>query len=210
MSVWWPAVIGLHTQIRAVSTGSSHLLMRTSPACQECWYNQHMDDAVVLERAWSLVNEAMFTIALQHRRLHSIEPEDDIFILRWWADLQLLIVALTRVRRAAGVAARVPKVAAPITAAIQVFDQAIPNLRVMRNVGEHIDDYAVDGPRRRHKEVTHQQLQVGTWDGTVFKWLGKQQLRELNVDHVLTAAENLHSAVRGAVGTYREASGRLR
>lgn len=55
----------------------------------------------MLERARSLANEATFTVALQRRRVRSKEPEDDAFVVRWWADRQLFIVALRRLRRAA-------------------------------------------------------------------------------------------------------------
>jgi hypothetical protein len=50
----------------------------------------------------------MFTVALQRRRIRSKEPEDDVFVMRWWADLQFYIVALRRLRRAAELASRVP------------------------------------------------------------------------------------------------------
>src|SRR5579859_2833960 len=53
-------------------------------------------DAAILERAKSLSNEACFTVSLQHRRLRTTEPEDQVFVFRWWADLQFLIVALRR------------------------------------------------------------------------------------------------------------------
>lgn len=62
--------------------------------------------AAVMERAFSLVNEAMFTVELQRRRVRSEEPEDSRFPARWWADVQFLIVAL---RRAAELASGVPE-----------------------------------------------------------------------------------------------------
>jgi hypothetical protein len=39
-------------------------------------------DAVIMERARSFANEAMFTVALQRRRIRSSEPEDDVFGMR--------------------------------------------------------------------------------------------------------------------------------
>ncbi len=50
-------------------------------------------EAAVSERSLSLMNEAMFTVDLQVRRARGREPEDDAFVMRWWADLQFLIVA---------------------------------------------------------------------------------------------------------------------
>lgn len=160
--------------------------------------NQGPSDAAILERAFSLVDEAAHTIVLQRRRLGSKEPEDEVFIFRWWADLQFFIVALRRLRRAAEIASRVPKVASELNIAIMKFDKALPMLSTMRNVGEHIDDYALDSPRRRYKHITRHSLQVGTWDGVTFEWLDER----LNVDDALLASKELYSAVRSALKNF--------
>jgi hypothetical protein len=81
----------------------------------------------------------MHTVALQVRRLATEEPEDETFVLRWWADLQFLIVALRRLRRAAGLAASADDEGGRLRAAIERFDRRLPALAVMRNVGEHLD-----------------------------------------------------------------------
>jgi hypothetical protein len=149
-------------------------------------------NTAILERAKSLTNQACFTVALQHRRIRSDESEDETFIFRWWADFQFLVVALRRLRRAAQLATNVLEAHAAITAALVDFDAALPGLATMRNVGEHIDDYALDAPKRHHRNVTRGQLQVGSFDGTVFKWLGHQ----LDIDAALEAAEKLFQAVK--------------
>ena len=165
-------------------------------------------DAVIMERARSLANEAMFTVALQRRRVRSSEPEDDVFAMRWWADLQFFIVALRRLRRAAELAGRVAAVKDSLTVALQDFDHALPQLMRMRNVGEHIDDYAVDSPERRHKNVNRQALQVGTWDGTTYEWLGES----LNVDLAHDVAQTLFAVVYSAArcGALASTSGQSR
>ena len=158
-------------------------------------------DAIILERAFSLVNEAIFTVELKRRRLRSMEPEDERFVFRWGADLQFLIVALRRLRRAAQLAANVPSVARTISSALGRLDDSLPGLAIMRNVGEHIDDYALDNPKRHHKQVDRRQLQVGTWDGTTCEWLDMR----LNVDDAHRAATKLYSAVRTAlIGDLRQ------
>lgn len=154
--------------------------------------------AAISERALSLVNEAMFTVDLQCRRVRGGEPEDEIFLLRWWADLQFLIVALRRMRRAATLGLKgLSETAGEIEEAIRVFDQALPDLATMRNVGEHIDAYAVDEPKRHHKHVVRSQLQVGAFDGKTFRWLGG----ELNVDEAQQAAERLYLRLRSTIKT---------
>lgn len=151
-------------------------------------------DLVLLDRAHSFANEAVFTVALQCRRLETVEPEDATFLFRWWADLQFLVIALCHLRSAAELAARVPRVSAAMQAAISAFDRAVPGVRLMRNVGEHITTYAVDDPRRHDKSVERRQLQVGSWAGGSYCWLGY----ELSVDAALTAAEDLYFAVEQA------------
>lgn len=153
-----------------------------------------MDASTILDRVYSLANEAMFTIALQCRRLRSIEPEDETFIFRWWADLQFLILALCRLHRAVRIACKVPQVAKDMKAALYKFDLALPHLTKLRNVGEHVGEYAVDCDSRHDKNVNRKDLQVGSWDGTVYKWLDTQ----LNVHDALTASEELYRAFQTA------------
>lgn len=150
-------------------------------------------NAAILEHAFNLANQEMFTISLQCRRLRSTEPEDETFVFRWWADLQFLIVALRRLYRAAELAGQVPSAKKTISAALENFDDALPCLRTMRNVGEHIEDYALS--RGRNKDVKRGSLQVGGWDGTTYTWLGKS----LNIDEAHDAAEKLFSVVRNVL-----------
>jgi hypothetical protein len=157
--------------------------------------NMRPSDAAILERAFSLVNEGMFTVELQRRRIRSAEPEDEKFIFRRWADLQFLVVALRRLRRAAQLAGNVPSVAQRISSALGEFDDSLPGLARMRNVGEHIADYALDNHKRHHKRVDPHQVQVGTLDGTTYEWLDMS----LNVDDAHQAATKLYSAVQTAL-----------
>jgi hypothetical protein len=80
-----------------------------------------------------------------------------------------------------------------VASAIGAFDMALPHLRVMRNVGEHADAYAVDHTNRHHRDVDRTQLAVGTWDGTTYRWLD----RELNVEAAMAASDTLHRTLRG-------------
>lgn len=148
-----------------------------------------------------MANDAIHGVALQCRRLGSTEPEDDTFVMRWWTDLQFMIVALRRLRRAAELAARSTSAAHDVRAALTAFDAALPSLKTMRNVGEHIDSYALDSPRRHGKSIDRRQLEVGEWDGTTFRWLRQRDGRyhELNTSVALAAAERLYDAVRRGV-----------
>lgn len=144
----------------------------------------------IVERAFSLANEAMFTVELQVRRLHSTEPEDDVFIFRPWADFRFLIVALVSLQNAARTFRKANGVS--VDKALDAFDAALPNLRKLRDVAEHIDEYAVDSSKRFHKEIERRSIAVGGWDGRVFSWFGGA----LDVDQALEAARALFIAIR--------------
>jgi hypothetical protein len=148
-------------------------------------------DKSILRCAISLCNEACFAVALQHRRLQSAEPEDDTFVFRWWVDIQFLIVALRRLRRSAEIAGSVPTLSGIIKIALGEFDDTVPGLATMRNVGEHVEDYALG--QGRDTTVSPSELQVGCLDWPVYSWLGVS----LNLDSALGAAEKLLQAVRG-------------
>jgi hypothetical protein len=159
-----------------------------------CRNNEHMPQsaASILERAIRLTNIEIHAVALQRRRLANAEREDDEFLFRWWTDLQFFIVALSRLRRYASIALRVPLVALQVQSALDAFDRAVPDLAVLRNTGEHADEYAVDSDKRRLKAIDSRQLEVGAWNGQTYQWLG----RRLNVDEALAAGEALFKALQ--------------
>lgn len=148
------------------------------------------DSAATYERARRLANQALWTVDLQCRRLNSDEPEDDRFILRKWSDFHFLIVALTRLRRASELAAKVPAINEGIRAALQTFDATLPHLKKMRDVAEHIDDYAVDSGKDR--SISRKSLEVGSSDGETWEWLGF----EIDTNNALSASIALFEALK--------------
>lgn len=153
--------------------------------------------AATYERARRLANIAIWTIGLQRRRLRTKEPEDGKFLFRRWADFQFLIVALTRLRRAAVLATHAPEVSTTIKSAISDFDVALPDLKKMRDAAEHIDDYARD--KGKKKEISRQSLEVGIVSDRNFEWLGCK----LNVDVAKAASEALFKAIQSAGSAFR-------
>jgi hypothetical protein len=142
-----------------------------------------------------LANIELHAIALQHRRLHSSEAEDDQFVMRWWVDLQFLVVALRRFRRAVTIA--ITDRDSDLKAALGSFDAALPSLETMRNIGEHLDAYAIDDPKRHDEAIDRRQLEVGDWDGRKFRWLKQSDgtAHELDIDIALAAARDLYAAL---------------
>lgn len=152
--------------------------------------SERPSDGATYERARRLANSAMWTVALQHRRLKTDESEDGQFLFRRWADFQFLIVALSRLHQSAMLASKVPSIASAMKNAISEFDYAIPKLKNMRDVAEHIDDYAIDEGNDR--TVSRKSLEVGAIDDSSLNWLGYQ----LNADSALVAAEKLFKEIQ--------------
>jgi hypothetical protein len=148
-------------------------------------------EAATIERAARLTNEAMWVVALQRRRLTTTEPEDRSFPGRLWADWQFFIVALIRLRAAAKIACAVPEVRDEAARALAAFDDGLP-IRRMRDVGEHIDDYAVG--RGKHSDVERRALEVGSFDSTTLRWHITPE--ELNADTALAHSEALSDVIR--------------
>jgi hypothetical protein len=65
---------------------------------------------------------------------------------------------------------------------------------MMRNVGEQVNDHAVDSAKRRYKHLDQRSIQVGNWDGITYQWLGES----LNIDVAHDAACKLLSAISTA------------
>ena len=64
-----------------------------------------------------------------------------------------------------------PQLRASLEKALEQFDKALPDLKKMRDVAEHVDDYAAD--QGRQKAVARQSLEVSTMeaDGPTLSWL---------------------------------------
>jgi hypothetical protein len=159
-------------------------------------------EAVTLERTYSLVNEAMHTVALQRRRLKTTEPEDSDFAMRPWADWEFFIISLWRLRRRANAAKGTALGQRWIRPALHAFDEALPDLKLFRDVAEHIDEYAIDSSKRHEEDVWRTRLQVGTWDDTTLVWPLRDKKhgrpKPLNADEAMAAAVALLTAVRRA------------
>jgi len=161
--------------------------------------------AATYERARRFANRAVWTAALQRRRLKSVEPEDGEFLFRRWSDFEFFVVSLARLRRAAKLAATVPSITDAMTAALSEFDDALPMLKDVRDIAEHFDEYARDeGHLNKGKgselAVSRKSLEVGVVGDTTFQWLG----HELNADLALSAARRLFKAIQSAQSAVRD------
>jgi len=162
----------------------------------------------LLEMAHSVANDAIRTVAMQCSRVLANLPDDETFFgargFRKEIALNFMLVALRRLRRAATLVAGVEGCQESLRKSIQQFDEALPSLPTMRNVGEHIDEYILGGAKRRHRDVYASSVGVRLWftcetGALVFDWVGQQ----INIDEALGAAEDLYSAILDTVRSWR-------
>lgn len=162
------------------------------------WLSEDMEptSAATYERARRLANQLLWAIDLQCVRLASSEPEDSDFVFRKWVDFDFLVVSLIRLRRVAKLAASIPEIQPSLDAAIREFDDALPYLKRIRDVAEHIDDYAVD--RGKDSTIARQSLEVSLMSENDSKlklnWLGG----ELSTDEALRASQKLFETIKEA------------
>jgi hypothetical protein len=88
----------------------------------------------------------------------------------------------------------------PSWTALQEFDQVLPDLKLMRDVAQHIAEYGRDGDNRRHSNPTTGQrvgrrllhvMSLGDWS---FNWLGGT----IDFDRARKASYALLSAIHTA------------
>lgn len=147
-----------------------------------------------LDRAVRLASESMRGIEIQLRRILGAEPEDRVWLSRVVTDFQFLIFCLWKLR----LAARSVGDAEEVQKATNEFDRQLPDLAVMRHVMQHIDEYAVDGSKRRQRRPNSEQLvgrralEVASWDDQKFWWLGGT----VEYSAARAAASQLYAALR--------------
>lgn len=117
--------------------------------------------------------------------------------MRKWADFHFLIVALIRLKKAAILAKKVPIIKLKIESALLEFDLELPDIKKMRDVAEHIDEYATDDGR--DKNISRKSLEVSRLNETSLEWLGFK----LDADKAMKASENLFEAIKGCSSSFR-------
>jgi hypothetical protein len=181
----------------------------------EAFHDARTPSAIqTLERAARLASNSIFAIRLQLKRIRTSRTEansDDVddVIMQRWADSEFLIIALWRLRTSAHIAASVTSVENSMISAIKRFDQQLPHLQMMRHVGQHLDDYAIDHPTRRKQRepdstqlIGRRLLEVAGLGNDEFHWLrGK-----INFADAGAAANALYAAVRKARDSVRDTS----
>jgi hypothetical protein len=119
----------------------------------------------VYEDARSEANIAVWAIKLQLQRLNSKENEIPDFVLQPIVDFHFLVTALTRLRKMAELVSKY----SDISEGIKKFDEALPDLKNIRNVLEHLDEYRMG--KGRNKSVSVNGLRTIMVDPNRIHWL---------------------------------------
>jgi len=109
------------------------------------------------------------------------------------ADLHFLVIALRRLRTTATTLEHAPQLWETVRYTIDAFDARLPWLKRVRDVFEHLEDYAVDSNLRR-SSTSRRELQVWSRHEDGLDWLGYDI--DWNEAHV--AAKELYAAVKSA------------
>lgn len=159
------------------------------------WNSTKPTKLAVLQRAARLGNDSMMAIEMQLNRVSDGSTQDDdggfsgVFI-----DIDFLIAALWRMRQS-GVLAK--SAAGRWWIPLDDFDRALPDLKLMRDVSQHLAEYGVDGSGRRHinprtgERVGRRALEVKSL-GEDFGWLGGS----LNLERADAASRTLLGEIR--------------
>lgn len=107
------------------------------------------------------------------------------------ADVHFLGIALTRLRDIATTLEHASFNMDSIKQAIIVFDSKLPWVKRLRDVFEHLEDYAIDSNLRK-TETSRRELQVWSRSEEKMSWLGY----EIDWNIAYEAAGKLFEAVR--------------
>ena len=160
------------------------------------WDGVRPSRSAILSRAARLANDAAVAIDMQLGRIHDgLTSGDPDAFWKVLIDVDFLVYALWRMRLAGNLAQRTM---GPSWTALQEFNQALPDLKLMRDVAQHIDEYGRDGDNRRHSNPTTGQrvgrrslhvMSLGDWS---FNRLGGT----IDFDRAREASYALLSAIR--------------
>ncbi|WP_131993062.1 hypothetical protein [Dokdonella fugitiva] len=163
-----------------------------------------LSDSAIVERALSLANDWMWAVSLQHDRIARPRKRDVAFhpfgiALFNEADVHFLTISLRRLRIVVSALEHVPELQGAIRAALEAFDTRLPWVKSIRDVFEHLEDYAIDSNRRK-SDRCRRELQVWSATENDVNWLGF----DIDWREALLAAENLHGSAMTAIRIFAD------
>lgn len=161
-----------------------------------------LSNSAIVERAKSMANDWMWAIDLQLSRIKSPRLQDADYHSFGVnsandADIHFLVISLARLRRIAVTIEHVPTQWENVHLAINNFDARLPWLKRMRDVFEHLEDYAVDSNLKR-SSTSRRELQVWSLTDNGIHWLGF----DINWEESRAAAIELHASIKSAYDSF--------
>jgi hypothetical protein len=166
---------------------------------EDYWERTKPSTSAALDRAARIATDASAAIDMQIGRIQTgLRSNNADTVWNVFIDIEFLIAALWKMRLAGKLARSALEES---WTAVGEFETAVPHLKLMRDVLQHIDDYGQDAESRKHhhprtgrrigRRLLHSQL---GFNDKSFDWLGGT----LNFEDARTAALQLESAIRQA------------
>jgi hypothetical protein len=140
----------------------------------------------IYEDARNMANIAVWGVQLQISRLKKSENEIEEFVMQQVIDFHFLIIILSRLNLAAEMVSKIYD----LKIAIKKFNESVPDLKAIRNVLEHIDEYRIS--QGRNKKVPICSFQTICFGNDGVQWAGF----EIKFDEAMRASEELFSLIQ--------------
>lgn len=152
-----------------------------------------MDDPKIVslyEDGRHFANISVWAVALQVKRLETNKPELEDFDFQPVVDFHFLVTGLARLQEIAETLKAIDDMRPAMEKAIEAFKTEVPGLRYMRNVLEHMGEYARgDG---KNKAVQYREIFTIGLDPDCIQWLG----HELRPRAALAASDALFRVIK--------------
>lgn len=153
--------------------------------------NKPTSTDVAIQKAVSFATAELGAMRLQSKRLQAATAGTDDVSSQSWSDAQFFLVALTRFKHSVQVATSfdgfIPS--SELFEAQRELDASAPELKLMRDVGEHLEDYAAGSGRK--DEARDDEIHTAVVTAHSFNWIG----REVKFRAAISAAEKVIQAL---------------
>lgn len=156
------------------------------------------EEALIGGRALDSADTFFVGLELQYRRTLGVGKDTDTLrdIVEQGVDIELFLVLLMRLRRAAVLVANHVPGTQGLTAAVNDFDAALPNLKYLRDTEEHFDDYVLGRGRHSPAQRAGRAYTQRTNAAPIVHRSG----RDLDLDEAMIAARALYEKMYEETG----------
>lgn len=151
-------------------------------------------DREIVLRAFTFFQDAAKGAGLQVTRIQNSRTDDADTISHLWFDWQTLMTHLWRMRKSALLMRRVATVRPQVDKAVTVFDKTLPNLKLYRDIFEHMESYVFEDNSRHYKHIHLSGLQVGSVSNYSFQWAIDHS--EISLKDTVIASSKLYQGIK--------------